>query len=246
MTSHAQADQSINAAATPGTAPALTWNPRQAAARRRLRTWRVGGGIQSLTAPRLEITDLVMSDPRVGNGRPEATQLRYTVRGTEIRSVDVRLVRGDGVRTPACWSVAAQCHTREIGNLDAGSLGPVATSPQRPTFGHTLAARVGRRSAPLEKSFDVVPPPRLAQMHAPQPVRPGQSLEVTLDQPRSTSDVVSLQPRVVEADVPWSAAKRVWPVLPSQAQGMRRFQHNSRPRWSVGSRVRIAGHVIQG
>ena len=178
-----------------------------------------GTGAYLMTAARMEITEVSGPNVLVGNGRPQATQLRYSARAVDIRAIEVRLLRGDGSHTPPSWSVPVDGATREIGSLSAGTLSPVAATPQRLTFEYILVDRDGRRSAPFEKTFDVVPPSRITQVQAPPRVTVGQPLNVALGYQRGSSDIVKVQRRVVESDVPWDAPEQTYLVQLNQAQG---------------------------
>lgn len=199
-------------------------------ARRRPNPWLLGGattavlllagaGVYLLTGSKMEITDVVTQGALVGNGRPQPTQLRYTARGSEIRAIDVRYLRGEGSHNPLSWSVPVNDATRDTGQLNAGTLSPVAAAPQRVTFEYTLVGRDGRRSAPFEKTFDVLPPVRITQLTAPARLQVGQPLNLMLGYQRGGSDVVQVQRRVVESDVPWDAPEQTLPLMLNQAQG---------------------------
>lgn len=203
--------------------------------RRRMNPWLLGGAtagalllaggtVYLLTASKMEVTDVVTSNVLVGNGRPQATQLRYSASRAEIRAIDVRFVRGDGAYNPTNWTVPVDSATRDAGSLNAGTLSPVAAAPQRLTFEYTLVDRDGKRSAPFEKTFAVVPPPRIAQLNAPTRLSVGQALNVSLNYQRGGSDVVKLQQRVVESDVAWPNPEKTVPVQLGQAQGLHQFQ----------------------
>lgn len=202
----------------------------RAVARRRPNPWLLGGataavvlmagaGVYLLAGAKMEITDVVTPGALVGNGRPQPTQLRYAARGADIRTIDVRYVRGEGGHNPLSWSVPVTGATRDVGHLDAGTLSPVVTSPQRITFEYTLVGRDGRRSAPFEKTFDVMPPVRITQLTAPARVPVGQPLNLMLGYQRGGSDVVQVLRRVVESDVPWDTQEQALPLLLNQAQG---------------------------
>lgn len=220
---------------------ALPFKAPPAPARRRFKPWLLGGttvgalllagaGFYILTASKMEITDVVTANALVGNGRPQPTQLRYAASRAEIRAIDVRLVRGEAGHHPSSWSVPVDDATRETGSLHAGTLSPVAASPQRLTFEYTLVGRDGKRSAPFEKTFDVVPPPRIAQVHAPASLAVGQPLNVMLSYQRGGSDVVKLQQRVVDSDVAWAAPEVTLPLQLAQPQGQHQFKIDLPPR----------------
>lgn len=168
---------------------------------------------------RPSITEVGTPRPLVGNGQPQPTQLRYRARRDDIRSIEVRFVRGDGPYQPQSWSVPVKGPGRDAGTLDAGTLSPQATALQRLTFEYTLVTHEGKRSEPFEKTFDVVPPARIIQAVAPPRLTLGQPLTVTVDVQRGSHDVVQLVSRVIESDVPWPARETMYPVQWTQAQG---------------------------
>ena len=169
--------------------------------------------------PAIEIVDVQARSIVVGNGKPTEVLLSYSARNADIKGVEVRFVRGDGQWTPSSWTVPFEGSTRAHGSAGAGMLSQRTATPMRATFEYTLVTRGGQHSAPLEKTFEIMPPAAITQAVVPRRVQVGQPFSVNLGYRRGGGDIVKVQRRVVDSDVPWDAPEQTTAVQLGQDSG---------------------------
>lgn len=156
--------------------------------------------------------------PLVANGQPQALALDYSSKNTQLKAVEVRFIRGDGAWNPPQWTVEASGAERS-GTVAAGTLAQRSATPVKASFEFTLVTRDGQRSAPVERSFDFVPPASITQARPPQRVLVGQPYAVTLGYQRGAADIVQVKRKVVDSDTPWAEPEKVQTVQLSAASG---------------------------
>jgi outer membrane lipoprotein SlyB len=169
--------------------------------------------------PSLEIVDVQARSAVAGNGKPTEVLLSYRARNVEIRAIEVRFVRGDGHWSPSSWNVPFDGSTREQGLVPAGHLSQRTSAPMRATFEYVLVTRSGRHSAPLEKTFEIMPPAAITQAVAPARVQPGQPYSVKIAYRKGGAAIVKVQRRVVDSDMAWDAPEHATDVQLDQASG---------------------------
>lgn len=170
--------------------------------------------------PKLQVTGVRMALPHlVGDGKPQPVMLSFDSRSADLKSVDVRYLRGDGTWNPAIWTVNIDSAGRTSGELPAGTLAYRAATPMNTTFEYTLMSRDGKRSAPFEHTFKIVPPVVITSARLASPPRLGQPSTVQLGYRKGGGEIVQVTRRVVDSTVPWAQTEQVLPVKLNQATG---------------------------
>jgi len=191
---------------------------------RRVPWWAIAAGVVLLAIgawfaflqPHLEIKGVEMQGVFVGDGKPRAVRLHIDARNSTLREVEVRFVRGDGNWNPQPSSYPAAAAASQI---DAGTLAVQATKPINATFAYTLIGADGKRSAPFERTFEIVPPLVITEVTVPRPLKVGQNFAVTIKYRRSGADVVRVERHVVSSSVPWAQADAVQQLAAPDASG---------------------------
>ncbi len=170
--------------------------------------------------PTLQVTGVRMAQPHlVGDGKPQPVLLSFSSRNADLKAVDVRYLRGDGSWNPAAWTVNADNGGRPSGELPAGTLAYRANGPMSSTFEYTLVSRDGKRSAPFEQTFKIVPPVVITSARLASPLRLGQASTVQLGYRKGAGEIVQVTRRVVDSSVPWAQPELTLPVNLNQATG---------------------------
>jgi outer membrane lipoprotein SlyB len=168
----------------------------------------------------LQVTGVRTAQPvLVGDGKPQPVLLSFASRSAEAKAVDVRWLRGDGNWNPPLWTVNLDTGGRSSGELAAGTLAYRATAPMNATFEYTLVSRDGKRSAPFEHTFRIVPPVVITSARLASPPRLGQPNTVQLGYRKGAGEIVQVTRRVVDSTVPWPQPEQTLPVNLNQATG---------------------------
>lgn len=177
--------------------------------------WTLGRSTMEITAVRGERSALV------GNGQAQPLRLTYAARNSQIRRIDVRFLRGDGHWSPTAWSVPVDAggSGAHSGEIAAGTLQQLVAGPTQATFEYTLVDAEGRRSAPFEQAFNLLPPVTLSALRWAHPPRLGQPLSVQLSWRKGAGDIVQVRQRVVEATPPWPEGEQTVAVQLNAASG---------------------------
>ncbi len=191
---------------------------------RRVPWWAVGTAVVVLAIvawfgflqPHLDIKAVEMQGAFVGDGKPRPVRLQVDARNSTLREVEVRFVRGDGAWNvqPTSYPVAATASA-----IDAGTLSVQTTKPINATFAYTLVGADGKRSAPFERSFEIVPPLVITGVDVPRPLKVGQNFAVAIKYQRSGADVVRVERHVVNSSTPWAQADAVQQLAAPDASG---------------------------
>jgi outer membrane lipoprotein SlyB len=174
------------------------------------------GGWFAFLQPHLEIKTVEMQGAFVGDGKPRPVRLRVDARNSTPREVEVRFVRGDGTWDPQPTHHPVAAAASEI---DAGTLAVRTAKPISATFAYTLVGADGKRSAPFERTFEIVPPLVITEVNVPKPLKIGQSFAVAIKYRRSGADVVRVERHVVNSSVPWAQADAVQQLAAPDASG---------------------------
>jgi Glycine zipper 2TM domain len=169
--------------------------------------------------PKMEISSVDMPGPFVADGKPRPVAVHFSARNSAVRSVEVRFAHGDGNwnTQPATYDVAADAATSAQAN--AGTLAYSSTKPLNATFSYVLIGNDGKRSAPFERTFAIVPPLVITDVSVPRPLLVGQNFAVTIKYQRSGADIVKVERHVVSSSVPWSQTDAVQPLTAADASG---------------------------
>jgi outer membrane lipoprotein SlyB len=181
-------------------------------------TFAMGGLYYALVHSSMQILQVQPRAALVSNGRPQEVLLQYTAHNAELKQIDVRLVRGPAGGPPN-FSVPVAQGPHGAGEIPAGTLSSRSATPHQLTYEYQLVSRDGKRSAPFEKTFDLVPPSVITKVAGPGATRPGQPFTVALDYQRGSTDIVQVVSRVVESDAPWPTTEQIMPVTLNQASG---------------------------
>jgi outer membrane lipoprotein SlyB len=191
---------------------------------RRVPWWAVGVAAVVLAAgawfgflqPRLDIKAVEMQGAFVGDGKPRAVKLQVDARNSTLSEVEVRFVRGDGNwnAQPTRYPVAATAS-----EIEAGTLAVQTAKPLHATFAYTLVGADGKRSAPFERTFEIVPPLVITGIDVPRPIKVGQNFAVAIKYQRSGADVVRVERHVVSSSTPWAQADAVQQLAAPDASG---------------------------
>jgi outer membrane lipoprotein SlyB len=95
------------------------------------------------------------------------------------------------------------------------------------TFEYTLVAADGRRSAPFQRTFDIVAPLVITAVNVPRPLRVGNAFAVGIGYQKSSAEIVSVERKVIESTVPWAQNERALAVKLNNESG--RFDYNFEP-----------------
>jgi outer membrane lipoprotein SlyB len=191
---------------------------------RRVPWWAVAAGVVLLAVaawfgflqPHLDIKAVEMQGAFVGDGKPHAVRLQVDARNSTLREVEVRFVRGDGAWNPQPTSYPVAATASQI---DAGTLSVQTTKPINATFAYTLVGADGKRSAPFERSFEIVPPLVITEVNVPRPIKVGENFAVAIKYRRSGADVVRIERHVVNSSVPWAQTDAVQQLAAPDATG---------------------------
>ena len=198
--------------------------PVHAPPSRRVPWWAVAAGVVLLAIagwfgflqPHLDIKAVEMQGAFVGDGKPHAVRLQVDARNSTLREVEVRFVRGAGAWNPQPTSYPVAAAASQI---DAGTLATQTAKPINATFAYTLVGADGKRSAPYERTFEIVPPLVITEVNVPRPLKVGQNFAVAIKYQRSGADVVRVERHVVNSNTPWAQADAVQQLAAPDASG---------------------------
>jgi outer membrane lipoprotein SlyB len=156
-----------------------------------------------LKQPALVVNSVDMEGPFAGDGKPHSVVLRYTAHNNVLRSVETRFVRGDGTwdTRPATYDISAS--DGAPGQAAVQTLSYTTSKPASVTFSYVLIGGDGKRSAPFEHTFNIVPPPQITDLTVPRSLHVGADFSVTLNYQRGASDIVKVERHVINSNVPW-------------------------------------------
>lgn len=192
---------------TPGPLP---WHRRFGAALWLGLAMVIGAGVWfGVLQPRAQITAIATDGPWVGNGRAVPVSVAVETRNTTVRRVDVRFVRGDMAWNPQTWSVDVPAGTPANTNLPAGTLSYRTDKPMSATFEYTLVNADGKRSDPVEHTFNILPPVVITGVRVPRPLQVGQDFAATILFRKGAADIVQVERRFVGAGTDTASAEAV-------------------------------------
>jgi hypothetical protein len=157
--------------------------------------------------PPLEITRVEMAEPFVGDGKRREVMVDFDAGGRTVRTIEVRFVQGDGKWTPPNWTANVAPDASARNRASAGTLHYSGAQAARATFAYVLVTADGRRSAPFEKTWEILAPPssapRISGITVPNPIYVGRDFALTVAFEDADADVAKMERRVVESSSPW-------------------------------------------
>lgn len=183
-----------------------------------------------MLAAKVEVTRVDATAPLVGNGRPIPVFIEFEARNFDVRSVEVRFVRGDGTWNPSSWRFDVGSGAAAQGRAPAGTLQYATAKPMSSTFEYTLVGANGKRSTPFERTFDILPPIAITDIKVPRPLRVGREFAVTLQYQKGTTDVVQVERKVVDSNVPWAQPDAVQQVKLTGESGRYEYKFDAFPK----------------
>lgn len=154
--------------------------------------------------PQLSISRVETAGVLVGNGRPQALLVDFEARNTQVRSAELRLVKGEGDWAQTQWKVDVTPDPAQPSRLLAGQLQVKANKPLAATIEVTLIAADGKRSAPYQRSFDVLPPLLISKVNVPRPLLVGKEFAVDISFQKGAAEIVRVERKVIESSQPWA------------------------------------------
>jgi outer membrane lipoprotein SlyB len=155
----------------------------------------------------LEVTRVDTDAALVADGKPRNAVVNFKP-NAGIQAVQVRFVRGDGKwdSQPLTFNVSAGAAAE--GHVTANPLTLRSPKAASATFEYTLVAADGKRSTPVERTFDFAPgpadPPVISAINAPRSVAIGKPYSFTINYTTGPGGkIVSVERRVVESTVQW-------------------------------------------
>lgn len=168
--------------------------------------------------PRLEISRVETAGVLIGNGRPQAVYVDFEARNTQVRSAELRLVKGDGEWAQTNWKVDVVPDAANPSRVTAGQLQVKASKPLSATFEVTLVAADGKRSAPYQRSFDVLPPLLISKVNVPRPLLVGKEFAVDINFQKGAAEIVRVERKVIDSSLPWAQNESVQTIkLPADS-----------------------------
>jgi len=168
--------------------------------------------------PKLDVVGVQTQGSFVGNGRPVKLLVDVDSRRTHVRNIDVRFLRGDGEWNPSSWSFPVSGDGAS-GRLEGATLSYATRKPMRATFEFVAVAADGTRSAPFERTFDIVAPVVLESVTLARPAQVGQDLLFDLKYRKGAAEITQIERRVVEGSTTWSQNESVTQTRLDQASG---------------------------
>jgi len=154
------------------------------------------------STPKLEIARVETAGVFIGNGKPQPVYIDFDSRNVQVRSVEVKLVKGDGNWGQTNYKVDV---TPEGPNrVAAGTLAVNTSTPISATFEYTLVGADGKRSEPFQRTFDVLPPLVITKINVPRSMQIGREFALDIAFQKSTAEVVRVERKVVESTQPWA------------------------------------------
>jgi outer membrane lipoprotein SlyB len=155
----------------------------------------------------LEVTRVDTNEALVADGKKRDVQVNFKP-DANVQSVQVRFVRGDGQWDPQPQTFPVSADASAQGRVAANQLALRSPKPATVTFEYTLVAADGKRSAPLERTFDFAAgpadPPVITAINAPRTVAIGKPYTFTINYTTPNgAKIVSVERRVVQSSVQW-------------------------------------------
>ena len=161
-----------------------------------------------LFTPSVEITDVALDGPFVGDGQNRAVLVSFNARNATVKRVEVNIAQTNGKWRRTEWSYDVTPQERAKGMASSGSLsyGDIR-EPVRSVFLYRLIYDDGQRSAPFRKEIVILPVPSsrpvLKQITLPGQFRPGRWFEVGVAFEDPDGDAETLEVTVVSSTLTW-------------------------------------------
>jgi len=161
-----------------------------------------------LFTPSVEITDVALDGPFVGDGQNRAVLVSFNARNATVKRVEVNIAQTNGKWRRTEWSYDVTPQERAKGLASSGSLsyGDIR-EPVRSVFLYRLIYDDGQRSAPFRKEIVILPVPSsrpvLKQITLPGQFRPGRWFEVGVAFEDPDGDAETLEVTVVSSTLTW-------------------------------------------
>lgn len=161
-----------------------------------------------LFTPSVEITDVAVDSPFVGDGQNRAVRVSFNARNAIVKRVEVTIAQTNGKWRRTEWSYDVTPQERAQGVASSGSLsyGDIR-EPVRSVFLYRLIYDDGQRSAPFSREIVVLPIPSsrpvLKQITLPAQFRPGRWFEVGVAFDDPDGDAEALEVTVVSSTLTW-------------------------------------------
>ena len=159
-------------------------------------------------ATSVEITEVALDGPFVGDGQNRAVRVSFNARNATVKRVEVNIAQTNGKWRRTEWSYDVTPQERAAGLATSGSLsyGDIR-EPVRSLFVYRLIYDDGQRSAPFHKEIVVLPIPSsrpvLRQVTLPSQFRPGRWFEVGVAFDDADGDAETLEVNVVSSTLTW-------------------------------------------
>ncbi len=164
------------------------------------------------TVPKLDIARVETQGLFVGNGKPVPVFIDFEARNVQLRSAEVRLVKGDGNWGATSWKVDLAPDGGGATRVAAGSLQVTTPKPISATFEYVLVAADGKKSAPYQRTFDVVPPLLITKVSVPRSMLVGKEFAVDITFQKSSAEIVRVERKVIESSQPWAQNEQALPL----------------------------------
>lgn len=173
--------------------------------------------------PVFEITAVETQGPMVGDGKARPVTLAIHARRETVKDVEVRFVSGEGNWNNQVASYPATEATSGEAKVGAGTLAYKTAQPMNATFEYVLVSTDGKRSAPFQRTFNILPPIVISSVTAPRPLGVGRAFNVDIKYQKGAADIVQIERRVVDSNVPWPDVSATAAVQPGNATGAVQF-----------------------
>lgn len=203
-THHSAANQAFDAVPTPVPVPSPWDDKRVRIGASGLAALVLGAALWWFSVPKLDITRVETQGLFIGNGKPVPVFIDYEARNTQLRSAEVRLVRGDGDWGQTSWKVDITPEGSQSSRVAAGTLQISTARPVSATFEYVLVSADGKRSAPFQRTFDVVPPLVITKVNVPRPTLVGNDFALDFAFQKSAAEIVRVERKVVDSNQPWA------------------------------------------
>jgi outer membrane lipoprotein SlyB len=162
----------------------------------------IGGGAWWYSTPKLEIARVETAGVFIGNGKPQPVYIDFDARNVQVRSVEVKLVKGDGNWGQTNWK--AEVTPEGPNRVAAGTLAVNTSTPITATFEYVLVGADGKRSEPFQRTFDVLPPLTITKISVPRSMQVGREFALDIAFQKSAAEVVRIERKVVDSTQPWA------------------------------------------
>lgn len=162
----------------------------------------IGAAAWWYSTPKLEIARVETAGLFIGNGKPQPVYIDFDARNVQVRGVEVKLVKGEGNWGQTSWK--ADVTPEGTNRVAAGTLAVTTATPITATFEYVLVSADGTRSAPFQRTFDVLPPLTITKINVPRSTQVGREFTLDIAFQKSAADVVRVERKVVESTQPWA------------------------------------------